>query len=374
MHTRLPLMVAICIVAIVALCAAPQSPTPPPTGVPVYSGSKEQSLASYYYSALGIPTEGVVVKVYFVEGATASKILDWYKKNMPGYEIVGEEVITRMSTPEGSVEWGAVMFKKGNEGVGIWALSGAPTKVDGKEGAIYCIVTGNIEKLTSGRGTTPTAKGLPSSDQVRGEEPIPRYPKSVMLYYSKSEGFPTIIIIDYGTMDNYQTVAEWYKRELVSKGWTVKDERRDAERATLHLVKAQEEVGVIVYAPTSEKGYTSISVHYGVYKLPSKDLARGSEPIQRYPGSVMLEHSSMTYMGVITVWIKYGTHDSVDNVASWYNSYLAQNGWQVMMTAEGEGAKSLTCVKGNAMISLTISPKAGYTEIGMTHQGEYKGS
>ncbi|MEM2312801.1 MAG: hypothetical protein QXK12_00430 [Candidatus Nezhaarchaeales archaeon] len=64
------------------------------------------------------------------------------------------------------------------------------------------------------------------------------------------------------------------------------------------LVKAQEEVGVIIRPPTAEGGYTSTSVHYGSYKPPSKDLVAGEEPIDTCPKSVMLRHSSITIGGV----------------------------------------------------------------------------
>ncbi|MEM2293977.1 MAG: hypothetical protein QXK93_08295 [Candidatus Bathyarchaeia archaeon] len=345
----------------------PPSPSPSPMGVPVYGGSREHFLATYYYQALSIPSDGVIVKVYFVEGATAGEILNWYKRNMAGYEIVEEYGIATISTPEGSVEWGAIIFKKGGDGVGIWALSGTSIKVDGKQGAIYCVVTGNIERLTSEK-PTPTPSGLPSSDQVSGEEPIQRYPGSVMLSYSKTEGFPTIILIDYGTTADINTVAEWYKSEFQSNGWTIKDEEKTREEISLRLVKAQEEVGVIIYAPTSEKGYTLISIHYGSYKLPSKDIVAGEEPIERYPGSVMLMHSSMIVGGIKIITITYGTYDSVNDVASWYRNYLTANGWQIMMEQTLGGGKTTSYVKEGATIKLVISANT-YTEIEVSYQG-----
>lgn len=365
MRTHLYMMVAICVVALTSLCAGP--PERPQT-FPVYKGSTEYSVPSYYYQMLSIPSERVTVKTYFVEGSDAKEILEWYKSELSrlGYEIVQEPVPQTISTPEGSVQWGVLLSKKGENGIGIWAVS--PAMVKEKRGVVYWVVEGKFQELKPSE-TPPKGEKLPSSDVVSGEEPIQRYPKSVMLSHQKIEGFPTIILIDYGTMDNFQTVAEWYKRDLQSKGWSVKDEGKSAEKISMELVKAQEDVGVIIYAPTSERSYTSISVHYGLYKLPSKDVVSGSEPMQRYPGSIMLKYSSMSYMGVKIVSITYGTHDNVDRVASWYNSYLASNSWQVAMTSEADGAKSFTCAKGNAMISLTISPKAGYTEIEMTYQG-----
>ncbi|MEM1526554.1 MAG: hypothetical protein QW775_01170 [Ignisphaera sp.] len=338
-------------------------------GIPVYSGSREHSLANYYYQALYIPSEGVISKVYFVGDVTAKEILDWYKSSLAGYEVVAEYGITTISTPEGSLEWGAILFKKDREGVGIWALSGTPTKVDGKQGAVYCVVVGDIEKLISEKTiTTPTSEGLPYSDQVSGEEPIQRYPGSVMLSYRREEGFPTIILIEYGTTADINIVAEWYKNELQLRGWTVKDERKTSEEVSLHLLKAQEEVGVIINAPTSERRYTLISIHYGSYRLPSKDIASGIEPIQRYPGSVMLKYYSMVISGIKMITITYGTYDSVDNVASWYRDYLTANNWQILIEQSVDEGKSFSYTKEGAVLQLTISSKT-YTEIEILYQG-----
>ncbi|MEM4910005.1 MAG: hypothetical protein QXI40_07655, partial [Ignisphaera sp.] len=51
----------------------------PIAGIPVYRRSIEHFLASYYYTLLGIPREGVIYKVYLVGNATAKDILNWYK-------------------------------------------------------------------------------------------------------------------------------------------------------------------------------------------------------------------------------------------------------------------------------------------------------
>ncbi|MEM1731243.1 MAG: hypothetical protein QXY26_08985 [Ignisphaera sp.] len=99
----------------------------PMAGVLVYSGSREHFLANYYYQALHIPSEGVVTKVYFVGDVTAKEILDWYKSNLVGYKVVAEYGITTISTPEGSIEWGAIVFKKRwgwNWDLGVWVSCG----------------------------------------------------------------------------------------------------------------------------------------------------------------------------------------------------------------------------------------------------------
>lgn len=55
------------------------SPTTTPSGgtgaeMPIYSGSREYSLAEFYYQRLGIPrSSSLRIRVYFVEGATAPR-------------------------------------------------------------------------------------------------------------------------------------------------------------------------------------------------------------------------------------------------------------------------------------------------------------
>lgn len=342
--------------------------------VPTYSGSSEYSLADFYYQRLGIPrSSSLRIRVYFVEGATASQVLEWYRSRLSDYEIVEEHGVFNMTTPEGVVEWGAILFKKGNEGVGIWALSGAPISDNGKTGTAYCIVTGDIGELMGGITTTTspttTPSGLPPSDLVSGEEPLPRYPGSVMITYTKSEGFPLIIIIEYGTNAGMSAVANWYKSELSSRGWELREERSSTEKISLQFVKQREEVGVIIYAPTSEVSYTSISVHYGSYELPSSDIASGEEPISRYPGSVMLKHSSMVVGGVKVISINYGTYDDAAAVASWYKDYLKNSGWTFASEQREADKYILFFYKGNAAIQLTITAKA-YTDIEVLYQSQ----
>ncbi len=61
--------------------------------------------------------------------------------------------------------------------------------------------------------------------------------------------------------------------------------------------------------------------------LPIIDQATGTESLTRYPGSVMLIYvTSVTDEGNITA-ITYGTADSVDMVANWYETQLEGAAW-----------------------------------------------
>lgn len=289
--------------------------------------------------------------------------MEWYKGELRGYEIVNEGLFN-MSTPEGVVEWGFALFKKGDEGVGIWALSGTPIADNGKSGVVYCVITGDIRELMGEVTTTTTPSGLPPSDLASGEEPLPRYPGSVMLAYEKIHRFPLAIMIDYGTNAGMNEVANWYKAELGSRGWELKEERSYEGTIKLYFVKQREEVGVAIYAPTSEVSYTTIYLTYESYELPSSDLVSGEEPISRYPGSVILNYTSLTIDGAKYITINYGTYDEAAAVASWYKDYLRNNGWMLVLEEKEDERLILTFYKEgeSAAVRLTISANA-YTNI-----------
>ncbi len=57
-------------------------------------------------------------------------------------------------------------------------------------------------------------------------------------------------------------------------------------------------------------------------KPPEEDQASGDEPLERYPGAVMLSHSiTQTTKGSL-IEIEYGTTDSIDEVVDWYEGEL----------------------------------------------------
>jgi len=58
--------------------------------------------------------------------------------------------------------------------------------------------------------------------------------------------------------------------------------------------------------------------------LPEEDETDGEEPLERYPGSVMLSHRSMTAQEASITEIEYGTMNSVDEVVGWYEESLGQ--------------------------------------------------
>lgn len=101
---------------------------------------------------------------------------------------------------------------------------------------------------------------LPNEDAVSGEEPLNRYPGSVMLYHdttTSSQG-ETTINIEYGTMDSLETVVTWYEGE---SGEPNQKNQSSPETITLtYMFEAEQNYAVITVSETSE--YTSINVAY----------------------------------------------------------------------------------------------------------------
>jgi len=373
MRVKIPVLVFMTL-AIVALAGCSQSPAPSekpsttPSTVPTYEGSKVYSAPTFYYQLMGIPTEGVTVKVYYVENGKVKDILNWYKEKLSDYEIVQDMAIATINTPQGSVEWGGVLFKKGGEAIGIWAISGTP--VEGGKGTVYYFVKGPADKLTGeDLGSEPAGEKeqLPPSDQASGEEPLKRYPGSVMLSYYKDTSDPLAvrISIDYGTNDDAAKVARWYKKELVGEGWKLESESSDDSGHSLAFSRGSEYLELYVMKPTETTAYTEIDLSYSKKGLPSKDVVQGEEPLKRYPGSIMLEHTVTTYGGAKMVAITYGTNDDPEKVFQWYGGELKNSGWQVM-SSSSSGTFAIFGNKEKAAIQLEIK-KGAYTEINVVY-------
>ena len=104
--------------------------------------------------------------------------------------------------------------------------------------------------------------------------------------------------------------------------------------------------------------------------LPIIDRTVGTEPVTRYPGSVMLSHLKMEFTDEETgLMIGYGTTDDVDTVANWYTTQLESDGWGKEMDISSEGTTMLVYMKGTENIKVDISP-GEYTTIGILYSIE----
>ncbi len=325
---------------------------PPKTSSDVYPGSQTYTPSTLIYSAISIPTEGVEIKAYNVPDGDIQDILNWFKNKMlsEGWELQENISIVSISVPQtGTISYGGAIFKKGDQGKGVWAWQQ-------DSNAYYVIATGPWSKFSGYE-----AEQLPSSDQAQGEEPIERYPGSVLLGYDKS-GPPTDleIYLDYGTSDEADTVAAWYKQYLQSNGWTLDSEGSDSAGHYLDFSRGGETLGINIYKPTETIAYTEISITYYKKGLPAEDQASGYEPVPRYPGSVMLEHTDMTFSGMRTVSISYGTTDSVDDVKNWYVSNIPAEGWTLLGTTTISDGVEITFTKGTSTTLQVTIESSGY--------------
>ena len=283
---------------------------------PIYSGSEVYSAPTFFYQMIGIPTEGISVKVYYVKDATVSEILNWYKERMKDYVLAEEIPIVKISTPQGSTEWGAILFQKDGQALGIWAMEGMA--VEGGKGVVYYIVKGPIEKLVGEK------EQLPSGDVVSGEEPIARYPNSVMLAYDKYDNY---IIITYGTKDNVDSVFNWYKDYLSGDNWEIKSESKEADRLSLEAEKDSKVVGIVIYPPDAAKDYTEINIHYGVQEeqkpapvQPTSDFGVELDGIlksvlQTVSEVMLSSYSEFEMEGVININMEYTLSSPVEDVS-----------------------------------------------------------
>jgi len=239
---------------------------------------------------------------YVVEGASPSDVINWYKSHFSDYTVNDQGTVNVQGTTIASLT-----LKKGNTLVGVIAF-----EQDGK--TVYFV----------GKAIMPEEEGasLPNHDMASGEEPLQRYPGSVMLSYSKDGNFPINYEITYGTNDAYDKVADWFKRTLQSQGWKLTSQSGSSDTVELAFKKDDDKVTVFVGAPGEGTAYTEITVSYTKRRLPDHDLANGTDPLPRYPGAVMIEYhkSSMTSQGFTSTEIKavYLAPDSFDKVRQWY--------------------------------------------------------
>ena len=89
--------------------------------------------------------------------------------------------------------------------------------------------------------------------------------------------------------------------------------------------------------------------------LPLTDQASTTEPVTRYPGSVMLYQSTMVLPeeGDYRT-ITYGTTVSIDTVETWYRDMLENSGWEFAMEFSDQGTKSITYIKEDTQESVYI--------------------
>lgn len=145
----------------------------------------------------------------------------------------------------------------------------------------------------------------------------------------------------------------------------LESESSDDSSIDLAFSRGKEYIDIYIIKPYEGVSYTEIDIDYRQKGLPSHDLVSGEEPMERYPGSVMLEYMTVTAGGVNTVQITYGTEDSGNSVFQWYVNKLKSEGWEVM-TSTSEGQYFVGGSKGSSYIQVEITEEA-FTKISVTY-------
>jgi len=274
-------------------------------GLPVIPGSKISNNGSWA-TITGFSNQFAEFRSYVVD-KSPDDVINWYKSQFPDYSVENEGIVEMQGKTVASI-----MLRKGNTVVGVMAF---------EEGGntIYFV----------GKTTVPEDEGasLPTRDMVFGEEPLERYPGSIMLEYSKEGEFPISYDISYGTKDPYDKVADWYRRTLQSQGWELTYQGADADTIQLDFRKDDDTVTLWI-GDRVGVAYTVIEVMYTMERIPEHDLVEGEDPLPRYPGAVMVGYneSSATAqgMGMSGVRAVYLVPDNLENVREWYLNMLRE--------------------------------------------------
>ncbi|HIQ39205.1 MAG TPA: hypothetical protein EYH53_04275 [Methanothermococcus okinawensis] len=228
-------------------------------------------------------------------------------------------------------------------------------------------------------------------------------------YYYNIIGITTegITLSIYETTDNVEDILKWYRNKLSTLGYDVvvnatiakisgpygtieygmiifkreKDAigiwamKEPLQERTIYFVgkgPADKILGSVQPSESTEVGDSTPSTpdYNEVEKpqLPSSDKTSGEEPIQRYPNSVMLEHTVVTIDGKKYIYIKYGTDKDPEDVFNWYKENIKREGWNIIYTLSDGNAYYITCDRddNNEVVAIAID-KGEYTIINIEY-------
>jgi hypothetical protein len=235
-----------------------------PQGLSKYSGSQAWNIPSTYRE--NIPGSVEVVG-YSVSGVSVQDLLDWYKGQMAGWTL--EDEVTNTSI--GEVTIGALSYIKGNDSVGIIAMSGV-----GLKGTCYILATGSWSDIIS------------TVDLL-----VPRgAPPSVMLTVSaQAQGSNVVLTISHNGGDDLDI------SDLAVKG---SDSTGAMVTATISPLSGTLSVGESMTA-TYSYGASSSGNVITVYVInnPSKQKLFSSSAITVQPSTTVSKPSVMLTVGAL---------------------------------------------------------------------------
>jgi len=302
-------LLAVLVMGVVFVSGCTQSSVGTPGGVSglsAYPNSQETTQYNTWAAMTGFSGKYSELHQYVVSGVSPIDIIKWYKSKFSSYTVENEGNASIQG-----VNYALLTLRKGNKIIGVAAF-----EQGGK--TIYFV----------GEATESEEEGesLPSHDMASGEEPLERYPGSIMLSYSKEGKFPIDYDIEYGTNDAYDKVSDWFKNTLQSQGWNIKSQSGSSDTIELSFEKDDDEVTIYIGAPGEGRAYTSIDVSYTKSTLPDHDLVNGTDPMERYPGSMMVDYSKSkwNFQGAngYEINVEYLTSDDFEQVKQWYLNKL----------------------------------------------------
>lgn len=218
------------------------------TGVETYSGEWSGSIGFESYSGVW------QFEANFDEGTVEG----WFDGDGSGDisgSVSGGEIDAQGGAAFGTVEWSGDFSADGQDISGSWEIAG-----DAPGSGTWSGSVGELENYDPNGGENGGENGgdgsLPEEDVASGEEPLARYPGSVMTSHSQfTTGEGTVTTIAYGTYDSVDEVENWYKQELGDPDGELSG---DGE-VTLTYQFAENEVAVIEIV---EEENTGIFVEY----------------------------------------------------------------------------------------------------------------
>jgi hypothetical protein len=316
------------------------------TNLQAYPGSQESREYNMWATITGFSSQFSEFHSYTIDGISPTEIINWYKSKYADYSVVDEGTTNNNGTTIATLT-----LKKGDTMIGIMAF-----EQEGK--TVYFI----------GKATAPEEEGasLPNHDMASGEEPLQRYPNSVMIEYTKEGKFPIDYEITYGTNDEFNKVINWFKETMQSNGWEITYQSGSSDTEEMVFEKGDDEVTVWIGAPNEDTTYTEITISYTRRSLPTHDIASGEVPIPRYPNSVMIDYhkSSMTFEGYSSIEIKavYLTPDSFDKVKQWYLEKLGD-----MFPGIEDSGESVDAGSTTTTVHIDFEKHNSYTEVSIDY-------
>ena len=99
---------------------------PSTSNVITYPNSKPcNNVPNYYNNMMEITTEDVTLSMnvigYYETSDTVDNVLNWYENKLTamGYYVVEYVPTMKISGPQGTYEYGEIIFEKGNYGIGV---------------------------------------------------------------------------------------------------------------------------------------------------------------------------------------------------------------------------------------------------------------